>query len=91
MRNFDWYAQTGWEANTLRNEKTFPVGKLNTPATAPVVVNAFWKGRRMFSPAGGGVSIVAEHALQQMTADATLTKQHEAMRPDADITSWWWD
>ena len=91
LREHDWYGTTGWDPNDLVNEQIYPVNTLHQPMTAPVVVNTFWKRNRMFTPAGGGVSIEAEKAIDAMTEDEGLDAVRAANRPDNDTAAWWWD
>ena len=89
MRKQDWYAKADWRAELLRNPSTFPIDRFSTPRQAPSVVNVFWKQRRMLAPAGGGVSIVADKALENATRDETLADKRVAIQPIGD--HWWWD
>jgi hypothetical protein len=91
MRQHDWYGKSSWDANVLLDEVRYPIHTLEQPKNAPVVVNAFWKQNRMFTPAGGGVSIQAENAIDEMTDDEELARVRTANRPDKNATSWWWD
>jgi hypothetical protein len=58
------------------------------------VVNSLWKGNRLLTPAGGGVSIRPDEALrsENLLADenGAVTKlRDELVRPADD--RWWWD
>ena len=44
----------------------------------------------MFAPAGGGVSIVADKALELMVDDEKLIAEREEINSTKNIT-WWWD
>ncbi len=90
IRQHDWYAVAKWDAADLLDETLYSVRKLNSPRSAPVVVNVFWKQRKMFAPAGGGVSIVAQKALARMMDDENLGKAHADSRPQ-NTDHWWWD
>jgi hypothetical protein len=91
LRQHDWYAKANWRPAELLDENVYPVNTLAMPVRAPVVVNAFWKQQRMFTPAGGGVSIEAEKAIAELIDDPTLTETRETNRPRAGSTEWWWD
>ena len=92
LREHQWYRQAGWTPDHLLDESVYPINTLEEAVSAPVVVNAFWKRNRMFTPAGGGVSIEAEAALEAMTdADESLAKARASNRPAEDADQWWWD
>ena len=90
MRKNDWYKLSNWQADRFTNEAFFTVNTMNNPNEAPAVVNAFWKQRRFFSPAGGGVSIEAEKALESLEEDTSLNQLRKETRPEAN-DGWWWD
>ncbi|HKD37579.1 MAG TPA: DUF1598 domain-containing protein [Pirellulales bacterium] len=94
MRRQDFYGRAKWQAATLRDERSLPIATLPTPKKVQCVVNAVWRGNRLLSPAGGGVSIVAEEALDDKRitkdADGKLAAREKALAaPPAD--AWWWD
>ena len=90
FRRFEWYEKARWNVEPLLDESAYPAETLEPPLTAEVVVNAFWKQNRMFAPAGGGVSIEAEAALDAMTTAADGFDR-PAMEPlPAEQSSWWW-
>ena len=90
MKEHEWYKQAGWFAKSFAKEAFVPTETLNNPVSAAVVVNAFWKGHRMFTPAGGGVSIHAEEALSYLRQDDSLNAVRGNNRPGKQNT-WWWD
>ena len=91
----DYYATAGWQAETLRDEKQFAVETHDTPKEAQCVANSVWKGSRLLTPAGGGVSIVADDALAeervQEDANGELAKRRAAIAESESATNWWWD
>ena len=93
MRKHDWYGQANWNADLLLDERQYVLERLENPVDAPVVVNAFWKRNRMFTPAGGGVSIEAELALASETLrNAEELQELRENLPQAEgAQSWWWD
>jgi hypothetical protein len=88
LQKHDWYTKASWDPEVL-DERT--AGEMKQPRTAPVVVNTFWKKNRMFTPAGGGVTIQADKAISAAAVDKTLTKSRPAIDRDHDATVWWWD
>lgn len=91
MRRHRWYRDAGWDASVLRDESAVQTGDYPTPRTAPVVVNTFWKANRMFTPAGGGVSIDVEEALKAIKEDDRLDARRGDIDPPDDASRWWWD
>lgn len=91
MQRHDWHAKVGWTSSHFLDSDAFPVATYAKPSTAPVVVNAFWKQNRMFTPAGGGVSIQADKAIAKPEEDASLNQTRAAQRISPDEAAWWWD
>ncbi len=94
MRRQDFYGQAHWHVAEFRDERMLPIATLPTPTKVQCVVNAVWRGNRLLSPAGGGVSIVAEEALDEKRiskdADGKLAGRQKALAaPPAN--AWWWD
>jgi hypothetical protein len=93
LRRHDLYARAGWTADVLRDEARLRCETLPAPKQVACVVNWQWKGSRLLTPAGGGVSIDAEAAIdaERELADdnGQLSQQRGARRPVGD--RWWWD
>ncbi|MCI0357997.1 MAG: DUF1598 domain-containing protein [Planctomycetaceae bacterium] len=94
IRRLEYYTQAGWTADTLRDERALPVETLPQPRRVPCVVNSLWKGNRLLTPAGGGVSIRPDEALLSENLlsdeDGALAKARgELTQPAGD--RWWWD
>ncbi len=95
LREHDAYGQTNWRADLLLDEQSLATETLPQPQNVPCAVNVVWKGNRLFSPAGGGVSIRPLIALEEEhllhDEDGTLAKQHEALSGETPEDRWWWD
>jgi hypothetical protein len=93
IRRQDFYGQTGWQATVLRDEQAFPVATLPTPRKVACVVNAVWKGNRLLSPAGGGVSAAPEEALdaKRIVKDSDGKLNGVRIKQPAAAEDWWWD
>jgi hypothetical protein len=94
IRQQDFYTQSGWQAPNLRDERSLPASTLPTPKKVQCVINAVWKGNRLLSPAGGGVSLIPDEALdpKRITKDANgdLDRSRNSLaRAPTDV--WWWD
>ncbi|HZL88402.1 MAG TPA: DUF1598 domain-containing protein [Pirellulaceae bacterium] len=94
LRRHDMYARSGWTADVLRDEGRLPCEALPVPKQVACVVNWQWKGARLLTPAGGGVSIDAEAALEpgRLLADENgrLEDQRKQL-PRGGDDRWWWD
>ena len=105
MRQNHWPTRAGWRPTLLvdRKQATFApqaaqpavAAQSTGPLAAPVVVNTVWKGRRMISAAGGGVSIIPALALKPEHLREVDGKPFEEPRQTAmpaNVTDrWWWD
>lgn len=96
LRRQGLYDRAGWSADVLRDEARLRCETLAAPQKVACVVNSQWKGSRLLTPAGGGVSIDAEAALDdedQLLRDdqGRLAQQRATIQPAADHKGWWWD
>ncbi len=96
LREHKVYDRIDWSAKTLLDEKSLATETLGQPRQVPCVVNVAWKGSRLYSPAGGGVSIRPMLALDAAEAlgdeeDYALTQQRSALGEAAPADRWWWD
>ncbi len=95
LQKEDYYGKTRWTPGLLLDESKLPVETLNTPKQVEPVVNVLWKGSRLLSPAGGGVSLYPLQALQQdhlvTDRDKKLASTRRTLRVVADEKRWWWD
>lgn len=96
IQDQDLYGQAGWKMPLFGNEEYFPVETLNAPKKAATAVNAIFKGKRLLTPLGGGVSIEATRALQSdvmlededgQVAEARSQVKLQNLAPN----QWWWD
>ena len=94
LRRHDLYARAGLRADLLRDEGRLACETLPAPQKVACVVNWQWKGARLLTPAGGGVSIDAEAALdpERLLSDeqGTLNQQRQKL-PRGEKDRWWWD
>ena len=94
MQREDFYGRTEWEAATLLSEKQLPTQTLNTPKQAPCAANSLWKGNRLLTPAGGGVSISPHLALLPeniLADDGSVAKMRTQTGSKIPADRWWWD
>jgi hypothetical protein len=95
VRRHDYYGKSGWTAALLLDERRFAVETLPAPKQVRCVVNSLWKGSRLLTPAGGGVSIRPDEALEEGNLlpddkQAVDSQRLQLVRP-ADRGQWWWD
>lgn len=92
LQREDYYGRSGWKAQVLLDEKLLPTQTLNTPKQAPCAANSLWKGARLLTPAGGGVSMLPHQAFEKPLADdGSLAKSRQQFSQKAPPDRWWWD
>jgi len=96
IQQHDYYAKAGWTAETLRSEKDVPVETYNTPLQVETVVASIWKGNRLMTPVGGGVTMQARMALESANLLADEEGKVEQLRGGTTLAGlaqgqWWWD
>jgi hypothetical protein len=60
----DYYAQAGWKAEVLGDEKQYAIEIYPAPKTVETACTAVWKGARLMTPVGGGVQMEPMRAVQ---------------------------
>ncbi len=91
----DYYGKAGWEMELFGDENAFSVETYNVPKMVATAVNAIWKGRRLMTPVGGGVTIHANLALDSENLledeNGKVAKLREQTKPKPAKGQWWWD
>ena len=92
----DFYAQADWRAETFNDEQVATVETYNTPLHVESVCTAVFKGSRLYTPVGGGVTIRARDALRSQHSLADEDGQITQLRESIDLQDlpadrWWWD
>lgn len=91
----DMYGQTNWQMELFSDEERFPIEVFETPKTVATAVNAIWRGNRLMTPVGGGVSIqplealTSENILDDTNGSVSETRTASIRELPAD--KWWWD
>ena len=96
MQQHDYYGRADWKMPYLSDEAKFPVETYQTPLEVETAVNSKWKGNRLMTPVGGGVTL---HPEQALSMDNLLTDEGgkvKHLREQIDIKQlpagkWWWD
>ncbi|REK11897.1 MAG: DUF1598 domain-containing protein [Planctomycetota bacterium] len=92
----NFYAESGWQADLFHDESRLAVETENTPKQVETVCTAVWKGGRLFTPVGGGVTIHPREALQAGNVLADEDGKISTVRQSVDLKDlpadrWWWD
>ncbi|MFM8735317.1 MAG: DUF1598 domain-containing protein [Pirellulales bacterium] len=94
MQEHDAYGKAGWTPATLLDEKACPVERLPTPTRAETAIHAVWRGTRLLTPIGGGVTVHPRMALDApnliMDEKGEVHAAHAAAR-DLPADAWYWD
>lgn len=96
LQKYDFYGQTGWKADLLRDEARLPIHVHPVPHQVDTVVTSVWKGNQLLTPVAGGVTIQAEKALKSDNLLPDERGRTEQARKDVSLRSlnanqWWWD
>jgi hypothetical protein len=90
-----WAERAGWSMSSFGDEQKLPVETLAAPKQIPAAVNVFWRGSRLFAPAGGGVTIRPDEALLEKNLIADEGDRLKTSRSDVGrgmkAVQWWWD
>jgi hypothetical protein len=94
MQEHDAYGKAGWEAATLRDEQAYSIEQLPSPAEVETAINAIWKGNRLLTPIGGGVTMNPRLAVDPqnllMDEKGEVHAAHAAAK-DLPAGVWYWD
>ncbi len=88
-----YYDKANWSMTFLGDESKFAVERHTAPRQVETAVNAIWRGNRLMTPVGGGVSIEAARAVRE----AQLDEKGEVARLRGQTAvelaegQWWWD
>jgi hypothetical protein len=94
LRKQDAEELTGWPADLLRDETQLKTETLAVPKKVSCVANGFWSGNRLLVPAGGGVSISPDEALDKghlLPNDQALAARRVEVSRKIPAERWWWD
>ena len=91
LRSEKLYEKTGFDPKWIHNEKIdYQMGA--RIKNAPCLIHSKWNGRRFFTLAGGGVSIVPGDSLKKENLQKIPPADFINNEPLAkDVESWWWD
>lgn len=94
LQEHDGYGKAGWGAETLRDEKAYPIETLPAPREAETAINAVWRNNRLLTPIGGGVTMYPRLAMDPpnllMDEKGEVGKARTAAK-DLPAGVWYWD
>jgi len=94
LQEHDAYGRAGWAADTLRDEQAYAIDTQPVPKEVETAINAVWRGNRLLTPIGGGVTMHPRLALDPPNllmdekGEVTAARTASAKLP-AD--GWYWD
>jgi hypothetical protein len=93
MQEHDAYGTAGWEAGKFRDEKTCPIETLPVASQAETAIHAVWRGNRLLTPIGGGVTIVPRMALdgENLLEDEKGDVKAAQAAVKLPEIGWYWD
>jgi hypothetical protein len=94
LQREDYYGQADFAPKALLDEAQIVTRTENTPKQAPCAANSLWKGSRLLTPAGGGVSILPLSALEEanrLPDDGNSTTLRAQIADELPADRWWWD
>ena len=94
LQEHDAYGRAQWDAATLRDEEIYRIERFQAPTQVEPAINAVWRGNRLLTPIGGGVSLQPRMALDSpnllMDDEGSVAKARgDTLAVPAD--RWWWD
>jgi hypothetical protein len=95
IRREDFYGRTRASLGVLADEGMFPIEIYGEPRGVACAVNSTWKRNRLFTVAGGGVSIRPEQAFaeERLLSDqhGELAEEYREARAKSPTERWRWD
>jgi hypothetical protein len=93
LQEHDAFGRTQWSAAGLRDEGTLAIERFQPPVHVEPAINAVWRGNRLLTPIGCGVTLEPRMALDSpnllMDEQGTVAKARGMVVIPAD--RWWWD
>ena len=88
----DTYNKCDWQPGLFVDSSLFDVQTRKPISKLPTAVNAVWKGRRLLTPVGGGVSILTGNVLASTRlVDETILDERPDIPLDLKDEQWWWE
>jgi hypothetical protein len=94
LQEHDAYGRTQWDAAALRDEQICAVERFQAPTVVEPAINAVWRGSRLLTPIGGGVTLQPRMALDSpnllMDEKGTVAAAR-GEKLSVPAGRWWWD
>ncbi|HUE71648.1 MAG TPA: DUF1598 domain-containing protein [Pirellulaceae bacterium] len=91
----DYYGSADWRMELFGDENRFAVEVYETPKQVETACTAVWKGTRLVTPVGGGVSVNPLKAISsenRQKEQGEVTKARQQVKLDNLAKGqWWWD
>lgn len=95
IRQQDYYSQANWNMELLGDEQRLPTQTHTAPHQVETAVNAIWRGNKLMTPLGGGVSVQPRMALrpENLGRDEGKATSERAAQDLSKLSAnqWWWD
>jgi hypothetical protein len=94
LQEHDGYGKSGWSAATLGDERGYPIERFTPPTEAETAVAVVWRGSRLLTPIGGGVTAHPRMALDSpnlLPDDRGAVAAARASAAKLPADRWWWD
>jgi hypothetical protein len=96
IREHDLFTKSGWAMDTLGDESKLPVETCNAPVEVETAVASVWRGNKLMTPVGGGVTIEPKQALDSTNLLKDEKGAVQELRNAQDLSrlaegQWWWD
>jgi len=94
LQEYDAYGRTGWAADGLRDERVVAIETGVPPSEVQPAINAVWRGNRLLTPIGGGVTLQPRIALDPQNLAVDEEGGLVDLRGTVDSLPagrWWWD
>ena len=94
LQEHDAYGRTQWGAQALCNEEVYSIQRLAPPVEVETAIAAVWRGNRLLTPIGGGVTMQPRLALDAenlLLDDSGTVASVRGESLTAPAGRWWWD
>jgi hypothetical protein len=94
LQEHDGYGRTQWDAAALRDEQICETARFQPPTIVEPAINAVWRGSRLLTPIGGGVTLQPRMALDSpnlMMDEKGTVAAARGEKLDVPAGRWWWD
>jgi hypothetical protein len=95
LQQYDYYGKAQWNVSAFADEETYAVERHTSPEQVGTAVNSIWKGNRLMTPVGGGVTVEPDRALMPENLlkdeDGSVKQAHSGVTIQLRDGQWWWE